>query len=242
VHCYGTPCDVERIQEIASKHQLKVIYDAAHSFGVQANAQSLLNYGDLSILSFHATKIFNTFEGGAIISHSPEMKRRIDQLKNFGFVDEVTVVESGINGKMSEVNAAFGLLQLKHAKKVLSERQQVAHFYNQSLQNVDGIVIPQNNLSDDSNHSYYPILVDQNFPISRDQLYEKLKSNGIFSRRYFYPLISEFPMYRNFPSSVVSNLPVATKIANEVLCLPIYPGLSVDSISKIIQIIKTSAE
>ena len=241
VHCYGTPCDVEQIQEIANKYQLKVIYDAAHSFGVNVNGRSLLNYGDLSIVSFHATKIFNTFEGGAIISHSPEMKRRIDQLKNFGFVDEVTVVESGINGKMSEVNAAFGLLQLKHAKKVLSERQRVAHFYNQSLQNVAGIVIPQNNLSKDSNHSYYPILVTENFRISRDQLYEKLKSEGIFSRRYFYPLISQFPMYSNLPSSAPSNLPIATKMAKEVLCLPIYPSLDEDSLSQVTGIIKECA-
>jgi len=241
VHCYGTPCDVERIQEIANKHQLKVIYDAAHSFGVKINGQSLLNYGDLSILSFHATKIFNTFEGGAVISHSPEMKRRIDQLKNFGFVDEVTVVESGINGKMSEINAAFGLLQLKHAKEVLSARQRVANSYNHGLKNMEGIVIPQNNLSDDSNHSYYPILVTKNFRISRDQLYEKLKSEDIFSRRYFYPLISEFPMYKNIASSNSLNLPIATKIASEVLCLPIYPGLGEESVSKIIGMIKASA-
>jgi dTDP-4-amino-4,6-dideoxygalactose transaminase len=241
VHCYGTPCDVERIQEIANKHQLKVIYDAAHAFGVKANGQSLLNFGDLSILSFHATKIFNTFEGGAVISHSPEMKRRIDQLKNFGFVDEVTVVESGINGKMSEINAAFGLLQLKHAKEVLSERQQVAKSYNHGLKNIAGIVIPENNLSDASNHSYYPILITKNFRISRDQMYEKLKSEGIFSRRYFYPLISEFPMYKNIASSDPLNLPIATKIANEVLCLPIYPGLSEESISKIIDLINKAA-
>jgi dTDP-4-amino-4,6-dideoxygalactose transaminase len=241
VHCYGIPCDVDKIQEVANKHQLKVIYDAAHAFGVHLNGQSLLNYGDLSIVSFHATKIFNTFEGGAIISHSPEMKRRIDQLKNFGFVDEVTVVESGINGKMSEINAAFGLLQLKHAKEVLSERQRVAHFYNQGLQNIKGIVIPENNLSDYSNHSYYPILITENFHISRDQLYEKLKNQEIFSRRYFYPLISEFPMYKNLSSSAPSNLPIASKIAKEILCLPIYPGLNEDSISKIIAVIKQSA-
>ena len=242
VHCYGVPCDVEKIQAIADKHRLKIIYDASHAFGVSDNGQSLLNYGDLSTLSFHATKIFNTFEGWAIISHSAEMKRRVDQLKNFGFVDEVTVVESGINGKMSEINAAFGLLQLKHMPEVHSARKNIAQTYNVALENIKGIVIPRDNLSQTSNHSYFPILVDQNFPISRDQLYEKLKSNGIFSRRYFYPLISEFPMYRNFPSSAASNLPVATKITNEVLCLPIYPGLSGDSISKIIQIIKTSAE
>ena len=242
VHCYGTPCDVERIQEVANKHKLKIIYDAAHAFGVDVNGQSLLNYGDLSILSFHATKIFNTFEGGAIISHSPEMKRRIDQLKNFGFVDEVTVVESGINGKMSEINAAFGLLQLKYTKEVFFDRKRVATLYNQCFEGVDGIAIPKNNLSDASNHSYYPILLKPNFGVSRDALYERLKSDGVFSRRYFYPLISEFPMYKNYPSSASSNLPVATKIANEVLCLPIYPDLSDDNVLSIAEIIKSLAK
>jgi len=239
VHCYGSPCHVERIQEIANKHHLKIIYDASHAFGVKINGQSLLNYGDLSTLSFHATKIFNTFEGGAIISHSAEMKRRIDQLKNFGFVDEVTVVESGINGKMSEINAAFGLLQLKHMPEIYAERESVANIYNEGLKNISGIVIPKDNLSQTSNHSYYPILVDKKFPLSRDELYEKLKSNGIFSRRYFYPLISEFPMYKNIPSSTSSNLPVALRIASEILCLPIYPGLSKDDISKTINLLKS---
>jgi len=241
VHCYGTPCDVERIQEVANKHKLKIIYDAAHAFGVDVNGQSLLNYGDLSILSFHATKIFNTFEGGAIISHSPEMKRRIDQLKNFGFVDEVTVVESGINGKMSEINAAFGLLQMKYLGEVFLERKRVSNTYNQLLFNADGIVIPEGNHSSSSNHSYYPVLITPHFRLSRDNLYEMLKSEGIFSRRYFYPLISEFPMYRDLPSAASSNLPVATRISNEVLCLPIYPSLSEASISAIIDIVKNKS-
>jgi len=240
VHCYGVPCDVDVIQKIADKYGLKVIYDAAHAFGVKFNGQSLLNYGDLSILSFHATKVFNTFEGGAIISHTPEMKNRIDQLKNFGFVDEVTVVESGINGKMSEINAAFGLVQLKHMGEVASQRKRVSDFYNRELADLVGIEIPVGNHSPESNHSYYPILVTPAFPISRDALYEALKKEDIFSRRYFYPLISEFPMYRNLPSSASLNLPIATRVASEVLCLPIYPGLSDDSISIIVEIIKAS--
>lgn len=239
VHCYGTPCDVEAIQRIAKKHQLSVIYDAAHAFGVNHQGQSLLNFGDLSILSFHATKVFNTFEGGAIISHAPEMKKRIDQLKNFGFVDEVTVVESGMNGKMSEVNAAFGLLQLRHMPEVIAKRKMVADFYNQKLSNIKGITIPKGNFSSFSNHSYYPVLVDADFPVSRDELYEKLKESNIYSRRYFYPLISEFPMYKNLPSSNAGNLPIASEIASQVLCLPIYPGLQEPEMVEIIEIIRS---
>lgn len=238
VHCYGTPCDVEAIKKIADKHNLRVIYDASHAFGVNFNAQSVLNFGDLSTLSFHATKIFNTFEGGAIISHTPEMKKRIDQLKNFGFVDEVTVVESGMNGKMSEINAAFGLLQLQHMPEVIRKRNFVADFYNKKLSNIDGIVIPGGNLSLHSNHSYYPVLVGQHFPISRDVLYEKLKESGIYSRRYFYPLISDFPMYKNLSSSNIENLPMATEIASQVLCLPIYPALTEIQAEEIVTIIK----
>ena len=241
VHCYGAPCDVEAIQKIADKHKLSVIYDAAHAFGVRYKGQSVLNFGDLSILSFHATKIFNTFEGGAIISHTPEMKRRIDQLKNFGFVDEVTVVESGINGKMSEINAAFGLLQLKHMPEVTIQRKAVADFYNQNLANIPGIIISPDNYSPNSNHSYYPILVGPEFALSRDKLYEKLKEHGIFSRRYFYPLISDFPMYKNLTSSNPENLPVANMIAKGILCLPIYPALSFDDLNRIIELIREAA-
>lgn len=238
VHCYGTPCDVEAIQKIAEKHKLSVIYDAAHAFGVNYKGQSVLNFGDLSILSFHATKIFNTFEGGAIISHTPEMKRRIDQLKNFGFVDEVTVVESGMNGKMSEINAAFGLLQLKHMPEVELQRRTIADFYNQNLANIPGITVSPDNYSWGSNHSYYPILVGSEFGLSRDGLYEKLKEHGIFSRRYFYPLISDFPMYKNLTSSNAENLPVAKEIASQVLCLPIYPGLIEEQLNEIVALIR----
>jgi dTDP-4-amino-4,6-dideoxygalactose transaminase len=239
VHCYGVPCDVDVIQKIADKYGLKVIYDAAHAFGVKFNGQSLLNYGDLSILSFHATKVFNTFEGGAIISHTPEMKNRIDQLKNFGFVDEVTVVESGMNGKMSEINAAFGLVQLKHMEEVASQRKRVSDFYNRELADVVGIEIPVGNHSPESNHSYYPILVTPAFPISRDALYEALKLEEIFSRRYFYPLISNFPMYKDLPSSLPNNLQVAERFAAQVLCLPIYPALNKKDQVRLVDLIKS---
>jgi len=238
VHCYGAPCDVDAIQKIADKYKLSVIYDAAHAFGVNFKGQSILNFGDLSILSFHATKIFNTFEGGAIISHTPEMKKRIDQLKNFGFVDEVTVVESGMNGKMSEINAAFGLLQLKHMPEVGLRRTAIANFYNQHLANIPGITVAQDNYSPESNHSYYPILVGSEFSMSRDALYERLKESGIFSRRYFYPLISDFPMYRDLPSSDAKNLPVSKEIASQVLCLPIYPALTEVQLNEIVHLIR----
>lgn len=242
VHCYGTPCDVEAIQQIASKHNLNVIYDAAHAFGVTYKNQSVLNYGDLSILSFHATKIFNTFEGGAIISHSPEMKKRIDQLKNFGFVDEVTVVDSGINGKMSEINAAFGLLQLKHMPEVRMKRKKVADFYNENLSNIRGIEIPAMNYSDYGNNSYYPIKVTSEFAISRDELYEKLKKCNIYSRRYFYPLISSFSMYKDLPSASIKNLPEANLVANQILCLPIFPDLTILELEDIVTLIRKLGE
>jgi len=238
VHCYGTPCDMEGIQKIADKHKLSIVYDASHAFGVNYKGKSVLNFGDLSTLSFHATKIFNTFEGGAIISHTPEMKKRIDHLKNFGFVDEVTVVESGMNGKMSEINAAFGLLQLKHMPEVAKQRKAVADFYNQNLANIPGITVSPDNYSPGSNHSYYPILVGPEFGLSRDGLYEKLKEHGIFSRRYFYPLISDFPMYKSLTSSNAENLPVAKEIASQVLCLPIYPGLIEAQLNEIVALIR----
>ena len=241
VHCYGTPCNVEEIQKIAENHGLKVIYDAAHAFGVEFKGQSLLNYGDLSVLSFHATKVFNTFEGGAIISHSLEMKKRIDQLKNFGFVDELTVVESGINGKMSEVNAAFGLLQLKSMQEVASQRKMVSDFYNFNLEGINGIELPAGNYSSASNHSYYPIIVKSLFPVGRDKLYELLQEQSIFSRRYFHPLISDFPMYKNLSSSTPKNLPVAKQISDQVLCLPIYPGLENKDLQRIIDVIKKAS-
>lgn len=237
VHCYGRPCDVDAIGQLARDKGLKVIYDAAHAFGVRVGDESLLNFGDLSILSFHATKVFNTFEGGAIVCDTPEMKQRIDHLKNFGFTDEVTVVEAGINGKMSEVNAAFGLLQLKSMDQVFADRQLVASRYRERLSGIRGIRLPTLDACVTGNNSYFPIFVGEEFSISRDGLYEKLKAQNIFSRRYFYPLISDFPMYRNLPSAAQENLRVASDVASQVLCLPIYPSLTALDQSKIIDVI-----
>jgi dTDP-4-amino-4,6-dideoxygalactose transaminase len=238
VHCYGHPCDVDRIQQIADNYGLKVIYDAAHAFGVQCHCGSVLKHGDLSILSFHATKVFNTFEGGAIICPDAKTKQRIDHLKNFGFVDEVTVVAPGINGKMSELNAAFGLLQLKGIDEALQKRKAIDTHYREGLADIKGIHCLANAGEEVANYSYFPILVKPDYPLSRDELYQRLKDNGIHARRYFYPLISDFPMYRGLPSAAHSNLPVATKTANEVICLPIYPDLNINSINRILDILK----
>jgi len=237
VHCYGHPCDVKAIQKIADNYNLKVIYDAAHAFGVNDQYGSILNYGDLSILSFHATKVFNTFEGGAIICPDAKTKLRIDQLKNFGFVDETTVVASGINGKMSEVNAAFGMLQLKHVDHAISRRKEIDETYRALLKDVKGIRCLHDAGETKANYSYFPILVHEDYAISRDELYQKLKDNNIYGRRYFYPLITDFPMYRGLPSVQGSNLAVASDMATRVLCLPIFPNLThaqIDLISRII--------
>lgn len=241
VHCYGEPCDVDAIQAIADNYNLRVIYDAAHAFGVNfCSGGSVLNYGDLSVLSFHATKVFNTFEGGAIISPDAKTKRRIDQLKNFGFVDEVTVVAPGINGKMSEINAAFGLLQLKHIDDALSRRKTIDAYYRKRLENVSGITcIGQSNQAH-VNYSYFPVLVESNYQLTRDALYQKMKDRGIYARRYFYPLISDFPMYRGLPSASTGNLPVATEAAQKVLCLPIYPAMHEVDIDRVLAVIEST--
>ncbi len=239
VHCYGYPCNVDRIQEIANSHGLKIIYDAAHAFGVQDQGGSILRYGDLSILSFHATKVFNTFEGGAIVCPDANTKQRIDYLKNFGIADETTVIAPGINGKMNEIQAAMGILQLKYVDKAIVRRQEVNDVYRQRLKGVDGLTIPANNTAAvQHNFSYFPILVEPEYPLSRDALYESLKSQGIFSRRYFYPLISDFSMYKNLPSANLENLMQAAKMAQKVLCLPIYPTLSIRDIEFISDLIK----
>lgn len=237
VHVYGNPCSVEKIQNIADTYGLKIIYDAAHAFGVNFKGKSLLKHGDLSILSFHATKVFNTFEGGAIICPDAKTKKRIDDLKNFGFADEVTVVAPGINGKMNEIQAAFGLLQLKHVDKAISRRREIDTLYREQLIFIPGIICPSLPTDTTHNYSYFPILIDNIYPLSRDELNEKLRQHGIFARRYFYPLISEFPMYRGLLSSSPSNLPCATKAAGHVLCLPIYPDLSNESVTRIVSII-----
>ena len=237
VHCYGHPCDVEKIGRIADTYGLRVIYDAAHAFGVHDASGSLLKHGDLSVLSFHATKVFNTFEGGAIVCPDMKTKQRIDHLKNFGFVDEVTVVAPGINGKMSEVNAAFGLLQLKNIDRALHQRKKIDALYRRLLSGIDGIFCPQGVESGVSNYAYFPILVKPAYPLSRDALFEKLRDNNIYARRYFYPLITEFPMYRGLPSAAYSNLPVAHMAASEVICLPIYPDLLIENVKFIVRLI-----
>lgn len=225
VHCYGHPCDVKAIQKVADNYNLRVIYDAAHAFGVEDHKGSILRHGDLAVLSFHATKVFNTFEGGAIICPDAKTKQRIDHLKNFGFVDEVTVVAPGINGKMSEINAAFGLLQLQHIDQAIARRKQIDATYRELLKGVRGIRCLRDSGEEVANYSYFPILVDGDYPLSRDALYQKFRDDNIYARRYFYPLISDFPMYRRLPSAERANLPVATDMAAKVLCLPIYPTL-----------------
>lgn len=226
VHCYGTPCDVDRIQRIADRYGLKVIYDAAHAFGVRHDDTSLARAGDLSILSFHATKPFNTFEGGAIVSPDERTKQRIDHLKNFGIADEVTVVAPGINGKMNEIQAAFGLLQLRYLEDGRARRQAVARRYRDTLASVPGLHLPPEIPGVEGNHAYFPIMVGPDYPVGRDALYTRLREAGILARRYFHPLVSDLPMYRGLPSAAPGNLPVATQVSQAILCLPIYAALS----------------
>lgn len=240
VHVYGHPCEVERIQRIADTYGLKVIYDAAHAFGVNYKGQSVLKHGDLSILSFHATKVFNTFEGGAIVCPDAKTKKRIDDLKNFGYAGEVNVVATGINAKMNEIQAAFGLLQLNYVDKAIQMRREIDAQYRTELSSVPGITCPPLPADTTYNYSYFPILIEKEHPLLRDELNDKLRQQGIYPRRYFYPLISEFPMYRSLPSAAPSNLPFAKKAAEQVLCLPIYPELDKHSIQRIIAIIKNT--
>jgi len=238
VHCYGHPCDVERIERIADTYNLKVIYDAAHAFGVKCHGGSLLQYGDLSVLSFHATKVFNTFEGGAIVCPDAKTKTRIDHLKNFGFVDEVTVVAPGINGKMNEFQAALGVLQLRDIGGLIERRRAIDRRYRAGLAGVRGIHCVPHAGELFSNHAYFPILVQPGHPLSRDDLYERLRRYGILGRRYFHPLISQFPMYRGLPSASPANLPVATRTAQQVICLPIYPHLALADVDRIVSIVR----
>ena len=238
VHVYGHPCDVEAIQKIADNYNLRVIYDAAHAFGVQGDRGSVLRNGDLSVLSFHATKVFTTCEGGAIVCPDAKTKQRIDNLKNFGYMDEVTVVAPGINGKMSEMSAALGLLQLKDVDKALARRREIDAAYRKLLKDVKGIRCLQDAGEKVANHAYFPILVHDDFPVSRDALYQTLKNHNVHPRRYFYPLISDFPMYRGMPSARRDNLPVATDMAERILCLPIYPSLEDGSVERIAALIR----
>ena len=237
VHCYGNPCDTERIQAIADTYGLKVIYDAAHAFGVGWRGKSLADAGDAAILSFHATKVFNTFEGGAIVCHDPKLKTRIDFLKNFGFADEVTVVASGINGKMSEFQAALGLLQLKYVDQVIARRETITRRYRDALASVRGISLIASTEGTEANYAYMPVLVEPDYPLSRDALYVRFREHNIFTRRYFYPLISNLPMYRELPSASPSRLPIANKVAEKILCLPIYPDISDQTVTAIIAIV-----
>jgi dTDP-4-amino-4,6-dideoxygalactose transaminase len=242
VHVYGKPCDNTELQKIADKHGLKLIYDAAHAFHVRRNGESILRWGDLSILSFHATKVFNTFEGGAVICHTPEMKQKIINLKNFGIQGETSVVDTGINAKMNEVQAAMGLLQLKYLDDTIEKRRTISDLYGQLLYNVQGITLPHNDEKISQNYSYYPILIDGvHDGRSRDQVYEILKTNNIFSRRYFYPLITHFPMYASLSSAAPKGLPVAERVAQQVLCLPIYPELSHKDVRRICKLIESFA-
>lgn len=241
VHCYGRPCEVEAIQRIADVYNLRVIYDAAHAFGVKDAGGSVLRYGDLSVLSFHATKVFNTFEGGAIVCPDLKTKERIDRLKNFGFVDEVTVIAPGINGKMSEINAAFGLLELKYVNEALASRRNIDLRYRELLTGIRGVRCASYPRGVDANYSYFPILIEDDYPLKRDELYARLKENGIHSRRYFYPLISDFPMYRGMSSADPHNLPVAKEVAARILCLPVYPALSEEDMLRIVSVIRCAA-
>lgn len=238
VHVYGNPCDTKRIQEIADKYGLKVIYDAAHAFGVEVEGKSILEFGDMSTLSFHATKVYNTIEGGALICKDAETKKRIDYLKNFGFADETTVIAPGINSKMDEVRAAYGLLNLKQVDASIEARQGVAMQYRSGLSNIPGISLMQETLGVRNNYSYFPIFVDaEKYGMTRDELYFKMKEQGVLGRRYFYPLISDFATYRGLPSSNKENLPVSHKIADQVICLPMYKGLEREEIERVINII-----
>lgn len=237
VHVYGHPCDVQAIQDIADRYNLKVIYDAAHAFGVTDQGGSVLRHGDISVLSFHATKVFNTFEGGAIICRDAKTKRHVDHLKNFGFVDEITVTAPGINGKMSEFNAALGLLQLKHIDEVIARRGEIDEAYRASLKDVKGLRMLQHQSSGRSNHAYFPVLLGKECRISRDDLYTKLSARKIFARRYFFPLITEFPMYKGLPSAHHDNLPTARTAADQVLCLPIFPAMTVAQLDCIVDAI-----
>lgn len=238
VHVYGKPCDTQRIQEIADQYGLKVIYDAAHAFGVELNGESILNAGDLSTLSFHATKVYNTIEGGAMVMHDERMKKRIDYLKNFGFANETTVVGPGINSKMDEVRSAYGLLNLKQVDKAIEARHQVAIKYREALRDVEGITFFDDMPGVRHNYSYFPIFVDEKkYGMSRDELYFKMKEQNVLGRRYFYPLISEFSTYRGLESAKPENLPEAHKMANSVICLPMHHTLNDEDVERILKCI-----
>lgn len=243
VHVYGTPCDVVRIQDIADIYGLKVFYDAAHAFGVKLKGKSILNCGDLSMLSFHATKKFNTIEGGALITNDSKLKKRIDYLKNFGFASEVTVVAPGSNGKMNELQAAFGLLQLKYIEANTIKCLDIANHYREALSQVPGVRISYDIENVDHNYCYFPILIDETeFGMTRDELYLRMREDGIYGRRYFYPLVSNFPSYRGIASAQQNNLPVSHHVSEKVICLPIFADLSSEDVRRVVDTIITNAK
>lgn len=238
VHVYGNPCDTEAIQAIADRHGLKVIYDAAHAFRVKVDGRSILNAGDISTLSFHATKTYNTVEGGALICHSAEMKKKIDFLKNFGFAGETEVMAPGINSKMDEIRSAYGLLNLRHVDAAISHRRHVAERYREALGNVEGVTMFEQLPNVEYNYSYFPIFIDAGkYGVTRDELYYRMRDKDVLGRRYFYPLISSFEPYRDLPSASADNLPVATRMADEVICLPMHHRLSEADVDRIINLV-----
>lgn len=238
VHVYGKPCDTKRIQEIADKYGLKVIYDAAHAFGVEVDGESILKAGDMSTLSFHATKVYNTLEGGALVMHDAETKKRIDYLKNFGFAGETTVVAPGINSKVDEVRAAYGIINLRQVDAAIEARHQVAIKYREALRPVEGITFMDDMPGVKHNYSYFPIFIDaEKYGMTRDELYEKMRSHNVLGRRYFYPLISTFSTYRGLPSAAPENLPKAHKMADSVICLPMHHELSSEDIDRVLELI-----
>jgi len=237
VHVYGNPCQVESIKKIADTYGLRVIYDACHTFGVTLNGIPILNYGNLSVMSFHATKVYTTFEGGAIICHDEATKKRIDNLKNFGFSDEITVVSPGINAKMNEFQAALGLLQLKYIDKAIEKRKQIANHYREKLKNISGLSYLEDIPGVKHCYTYFPVLINEDkFGKNRDEVYEELKLHNIYGRRYFYPLISQFPTYRGLESAQPGKMPIAEKATQEVICLPIYPELRIEIANQICQV------
>ena len=239
VHVYGNPCMVDEIQRIADIYGLKILYDACHTFNTKLNGIPILNYGDLSVMSFHATKVFSTIEGGAIISRDEAMKKRIDLLKNFGFAGETTVIAHGINAKMNELQSAFGLLQLKYAGTYVEKRKKIYEHYCNLLKGVPGITVIKTNSNTENCYSYFAVLIDQKkFGIERDEVYNSLKERNIFTRRYFYPLISQFPAYSGLESAAPGRMPVAERVSSQVLCLPIYPDLQEAEVTNIVTLIK----
>lgn len=237
VHVYGNPCNVKKIKKIADEYGLKVVYDACHAFGVKISGKSVLNFGDLSVLSFHATKVFNTFEGGAIVCHDKHMKRKIDYMKNFGFKNETTIVAHGFNAKMNEFQSALGLVQLKYIDSYIEKRKEIAGLYRENLKNIKGLKLFPDIHDVKHSYSFFPILIEEGYPLTRDGLYFRLKKQNIYTRRYFYPLISNLPIYKNLDTAKPGNLINANTISNKILCLPIYSELELSEVTTICKLI-----